>query len=179
MSKDDTMMSKDCTISLEDEIGFGKPIILPPHKALLSIYYTATRLRKRAAEFLRPFGLTDVQFNLLMLLQHQSTPGDGMSQAQISDMMLVNRADITSLIDRMERTGLVVRTPAPSDRRCNIIKLTDRGKQILAQIEPLYTKEVKRIMAGLNDKEQAKMMQALEKVRISISIAKPAPSEKG
>jgi DNA-binding MarR family transcriptional regulator len=72
-----------------------------------------------------------------------------------------------------------VRTPAPSDRRCNIIKLTDRGKQILAQIEPLYAKEVRRIMAGLSDKEQAKMMQALKKVRTSISIAKPALSEKG
>jgi DNA-binding MarR family transcriptional regulator len=162
------MISKECVISLEEEIGFRRPIILPPHKALLSIYYTATRLRRRAAEFLRPFGLTDVQFNLLMLLQHQSTPNGGLSQAQISSMMLVNRADITSLVDRMEKAKLVARTAAPSDRRCNIILLTDRGRQILAEIEPLYAKEVRRIMAGLNDKEQAKMMQALETIRASI-----------
>jgi DNA-binding MarR family transcriptional regulator len=83
-------------------------------------------------------------------------------------MMLVNRADITSLIDRMEKAELVARTAAPFDRRCNIIRLTDRGRQILAEIEPLYAKEVRRIMAGLNDKEQTKMMQALETIRASI-----------
>jgi DNA-binding MarR family transcriptional regulator len=179
MSKDGTMISKDCTISLEEEIGFRKPIILPPHKALMSIYYTATRLRKRAGEFLRPFGLTDVQFNLLMLLQHQSMSNGGLSQAQLSGMMLVNRADITSLIDRMEKANLVVRTAAPFDRRCNIIQLTDRGRQVLTKIEPLYAKEVRRIMAGLSDKEQTKMMQALEKVRASISYTESISDVKG
>ena len=159
---------------LEKELGFKKAVALPPHKALLSIYYTAVRLRKRAGEFLRQFGLTDVQFNLLMLLRHQSNSNGGLSQAQLSGMMLVNRADITSLIDRMEKTDLVARTAAPSDRRCNIIRLTDRGGRILTQIEPLYADEVRRIMAGLNDKEQTKMMQALEKVRASIAAPEPA-----
>jgi DNA-binding MarR family transcriptional regulator len=172
------MTSKDVAISLEEEIGFRKPIVLSPHKALVSIYYTATRLHKRAGEFLRPFGLTDVQFNLLMLLQHQSDSNSGLSQAQISGMMLVNRADITSLIDRMEKANLVTRTAAPSDRRCNIIQLTNRGRQLLAQIEPLYAKEVRRIMAGLSDKEKAKMMQTLEKVRASISNQVPPLAEK-
>jgi DNA-binding MarR family transcriptional regulator len=153
---------------LEKELGFINPIILPPHRVLLSIYYTAARLRKRAAEFLRPYGLTDVQFNLLMILQHQSGSNGGLNQAQISTMMLVNRADITSLIDRMEKAGLVERTAAPADRRCNIIELTDRARQILDSIEPLYAKEVKRVMAGLSDKEQVKMMEALERIRASI-----------
>jgi len=173
------MTSRDCTVSLEEELRLKKPIILPPHKALMSIYYTATRLRRRAAEFLRPFGLTDVQFNFLMLLQHQSSPGSGLSQAQLSSMMLVNRADVTSLVDRMEKADLVTRTAAPSDRRCNIIRLTDRGRRILAQIEPLYADEVRRIMARLNDKEQTKMMQALEKIRATIAVPDTAIVTKG
>jgi DNA-binding MarR family transcriptional regulator len=172
------MTSKEVAIPLEEEIGLRRPIILPPHKALISIYYTATRLRKRAADFLRPFGMTDVQFNLLMLLQHQDNLNGGLNQAQLSSMMLVNRADITALIDRMERATLVARTVAPSDRRCNISQLTDRGRRLLSQIEPLYAKEVKRIMAGLSDKEQTKMMQALEKVRASISNQVPPSVEK-
>jgi DNA-binding MarR family transcriptional regulator len=172
------MTNKDIAIPLEEEIGLRRPIILPSHKALISIYYTATRLRKRAADFLRPFGMTDVQFNLLMLLQHQDNLRGGLNQAQLSSMMLVNRADITALIDRMERATLVARTAAPSDRRCNIIQLTGRGRRLLSQIEPLYAKEVKRIMAGLSDKEQTKMMQALEKVRASISNQVPPSVEK-
>ena len=155
-------------MSLEVELRFKKPIALMAHKALLNTYYTASLLRKKAGEFLRPFGLTDVQFNLMMLLQHQSGPKEGLSQAQLSNMMLVNRANITSLIDRMEKADLVVRTPAPSDRRSNIVKLTNRGKKLLARIEPLYAREVKRIMASLKQAEQKKLIAMLEKIRSNI-----------
>ncbi len=139
------------------------------HEALLNTYYTTSCLRKRASEFFRPFGLTDVQFNLMMLLKYQGGPGKGLNQALLSDMMLVNRANITSLIDRMEKAGLVVRTPAPSDRRSNIIKLTTRARKLLDRIEPLYTKEVKQIMAALNQTEQKTLIAMLEKVRANIS----------
>lgn len=142
------------------------------HEALLNTYYTTSCLRKRAGEFFRPFGLTDVQFNLMMLLKYQGGPEKGLSQALLSDMMLVNRANITSLIDRMEKAGLVVRTPAPSDRRSNIIKLTTRARKLLDRIEPLYTKEVKQIMAALNQTEQKTLIAMLEKVRANISKQK-------
>jgi len=83
--------------------------------------------------------------------------------------MLVNRANITSLIDRMEKADLVIRTPAPADRRSNIVKLTGRGKELLAQIEPLYTREVKRIMAALKLNEQKTVIEMLERIRGNVS----------
>ena len=95
-------------MTLQDELHLKKPISLLAHEALLSTYYSASQLRKKAGEFLRPFGLTDVQFNLMMLLRHQSGNQGGLNQAQISNMMLVNRANITAIIDRMEKAGLVV-----------------------------------------------------------------------
>ena len=156
-------------MSLEHELELRKPIAMLPHEALLNIYYTASCLKKRAAEFFRPHNLTDVQFNLMMLLEHQSDPEEGLSQAQISDMMLVNRANITSLIDRMEKASLVVRTASPDDRRYNIIKLTGHGKKLLDQIEPLYAKEVKKIMVPLKEPEQKKLIAVLEKVRSKLS----------
>jgi len=156
-------------MSLEVELRFKKPIVLLAHKALLNTYYTASCLRKKAGEFLRPFGLTDVQFNLMMLLQHQSGHQIGLSQAQLSNMMLVNRANITSLIDRMEKAGFVERTPSPSDRRSNIVRLSGRGKKLLAQIEPIYAKEIKRIMATLKQAEQKRLISMLEKIRSNIS----------
>lgn len=155
-------------MSLEFELRLRRPVTLLAHKAILNTYYTASCLRKKAGEFLRPFGLTDVQFNLMMILQHQSGSAEGLSQAQISDMMLVNRANITSLIDRMEKAGLVVRTPAPSDRRSNIVKLTGKGRELLLQIEPLYIDEVRRIMAALKQADQKSLIGMLEKVRSNI-----------
>ena len=156
-------------MSLEHELGLRKPIALLGHETLLNIYFTATCIKKRAAEFLRPFGLTDVQLNVMMLLHHQSGPEGGLSQAQISDMMLVNRANITSLIDRMEKAKLVVRTAAADDRRYNIIKLTERGKKIFARVDPLYAKEVKNAMAILKGTEQKKLVRMLEKVRANLT----------
>lgn len=156
-------------MSLELELCLRKPFTLLAHEALLNIYYSASCLKKKAGEFLRPFGLTDVQFNLMMLLKYQSSQNEGLSQAQLSSMMLVNRANITSLIDRMEKIDLVVRTPAPTDRRSNIVKLTGRGRTLLAKIEPLYTKEVKRIMAALKQDEQKAVIEMLEKIRGNIS----------
>jgi DNA-binding MarR family transcriptional regulator len=156
-------------MSLELELCLKRPFTLLAHEALLNIYYSASCLKKKAGEFLRPFGLTDVQFNLMMLLKYQSDKEEGLSQAQLSNMMLVNRANITTLIDRMEKTDLVVRTHAPSDRRTNIVKLTSNGKELLSRIEPLYTEEVKRIMAALKKDEQKTVIEMLEKIRGNIT----------
>ncbi len=155
-------------MSLDVELGLKKPVALLAHEALLSTYFTASCLRKKVGHFLQPFGLTDVQFNLMMLLKHQCGSSEGLTQAQLSSMMLVNRANITTLIDRMEKSDLVTRTSAPSDRRYNVIVLTAYGKSLLSQIEPLYAGEVKRIMDVLMEAEQKRLIEMLDKIRSNI-----------
>ena len=155
-------------MTLQHELSLPNPLRTRSHESLLAIYYTASRMKKRADEFFRPFGLTDVQFNVLMLLAHQSGSRGGLSQAQLSDMMLVNRANITSLVDRMEKTDLVVRTAAKGDRRTNIVKLTVKSKKLLAIVEPLYYKEVKKTMLVLKDSEQKTLIKAMEKIRANL-----------
>jgi len=155
-------------MSLELELSLRRPITLLAHRAILNTYYTASCLRKKASDFLRPFGLTDVQFNLMMILEYQSGPTGGLSQAQLSNMMLVNRANITTLIDRMEKADFVARTPAPFDRRSNIVKLTGKGRELLAKIEPLYIEQVKLIMAALKQTDQKSLIEMLEKIRCNI-----------
>jgi DNA-binding MarR family transcriptional regulator len=103
-----------------------------------------------------------------MLLKHQSEAEEGLSQARISEMMLVNRANITSLIDRMEKAGSVKRTAA-DDRRYNIIKMTVKGKKLLAKVEPLYARKVKKVMACLGKTEQKRLVSLLEKIREHIA----------
>ena len=155
-------------MSLQTELSLKEPIAPLARESLLNIYHTANCIKKRADEFFRTFGLSDVQFNVMMLLAHQSGPVNGLSQAQISEMMLVNRANITSLIDRMEKAGLVERTAALSDRRYNIIKLTDHGRSLLARVEPLYLEEIKQA-AVLEPAEQKQLIAMLEKIRHNVS----------
>jgi DNA-binding MarR family transcriptional regulator len=180
-------------MALKEELGLKTDFASPAHEALLGIYYTASIMKKRADGFFGQFGLTDVQFNLMDLLHYQSGPprlarpvspsahrggresGEagkegGLSQAQISDMMLVNRANITSLVDRMEKAGLVARTAHSNDRRFNIIKLTGKGEKLFAKVEPHYIKQVHKAMSSLDESELKKLMTMLEKVRETLHI---------
>jgi DNA-binding MarR family transcriptional regulator len=156
-------------MALKEELKLKKGFDIVEHEALLNIYYTAGVLKKRADVFFRTFGLTDVQFNVMMLLVYQGGPEGGLSQVQLSDMMLVNRANITTLIDRMEKAGFVVRTDISADRRTNIIKLTGKGKKLFAKVGPLYARQVQQVMTGIASLEQKKLIAALEKVRANIS----------
>lgn len=54
-------------MALENDLKLNKPIKSSVHRALLNIYYTASCLKKSADDFFKPFGLTDVQFNVMML----------------------------------------------------------------------------------------------------------------
>ena len=157
-------------MALKEELGLKNDFATPAHEALLNIYYTASIMKKRADDFFGQFGLTDVQFNLMNLLYYESGKEGGLSQAQISDMMLVNRANITSLVDRMEKAELVTRTAHANDRRYNIIKLTSKGKNLYTKVEPHYLKQVKEAMAPLDAAELKRMAGMLEKVRRTLRV---------
>ncbi len=157
-------------MALKEELGLKRGFDEPAHEALLNIYYTASMMKKRADAFFSKFGLTDVQFNLLTLLYFQSGKEGGLSQAQISDMMLVNRANITSLVDRMEKAGLVVRTAHSKDRRFNIIKLTSKGKNLFEKVESLYIEQIREVMSALNQAQMKTLMGILEKVREPLRV---------
>lgn len=150
---------------LKQELGLKQGFKEPAHEALLNVYYTASMMKKKADLFFAQYALTDVQFNLLTLLYFQSGKEGGLSQAKISDMMLVNRANITSLVDRMEKAGLVARNAHKKDRRFNIVKLTTKGKALLEKVDPYYSEQIKKVMSPLSRLEMKTLMQLLEKIR--------------
>ena len=80
-------------------------------------------------------------------------------------MMLVNRANITSLVDRMEKAGIVTRDAHSKDRRFNIVKLTPKGKNLFEKVEPVYIRQVKKVMSPLSERELNSLMRLLEKIR--------------
>jgi DNA-binding MarR family transcriptional regulator len=153
---------------LKEELKLKTGFEIIEHEALLNIYYTANLIKKRADTFFKTFGLTDVQYNVMTLLTYQAGADGGLSQAQLSEKMLVNRANITSLVDRMEKAELVNRTAHSEDRRFNIIKLTTKGTKLFAKVEPHYLEQVQQVMSGATEPEQKKLMVTLEKVRANL-----------
>ena len=155
-------------MSLQTELNLKKPPATKAHEAFLSVYFTGTCIKKMAARFLSEFGLSDVQFNLLMMLKHQGSK-DGLTQAQLSDMLLVNRPNITGLVDRMEKASLIRRQGDPEDRRANRITLTPKSRKLVDKVDPIYGREMHRVMSGLNNSQINEMIQTLEIIRQKIS----------
>jgi len=152
-------------MDLQEELGLKREFRVPVHETLLNIYHTGSRIKKRARKFFSDYGITDVQFNVMELLLYQTDANEGLTQAELSRMMLVNRANITSLIDRMEKANLVVRTAVPDDRRYNAVRLTARGKKVLLDVEEKYAEEVTRIMNPLSNDEMDRLRGMLERIR--------------
>ena len=157
-------------MTLKSDLGMKKGFENPSHEALLNIYYTAARVKKKAGEFFRGFGLTDVQYNVLTLLRRQSGDNGGLAQVELSRMMLVNRANITTLIDRMEKANLVARRSAPSDRRYNIIELTPHGLKKHTEVSGAYKRKVSEIMGAIDEVESKLLVDILEKVRSNLDL---------
>lgn len=152
-------------MKLEKELGLKAGIKVTEHEALLNIYYTGDLLRKRAREFFTQYGITDVQFNLMSLLYYQAEEKKGLTQAELSRMLLVNRSNVTSLIDRMEKATLVIRVDVPGDRRYNAIRLTDKGKRMIEDVAERYMDEVKKVMGILEESEIDILIRSLERIR--------------
>lgn len=79
-------------------------------------------LQKRATAL----GFSPGQFPVLLALWHE----DGLTQRQLLDRMEVEQATLANTLSRMERDGLILRRPHPSDRRAQIISLSDRGREL-------------------------------------------------
>jgi DNA-binding MarR family transcriptional regulator len=155
-------------MKLEKELGLKAGIKVTEHETLLNIYYTGDLLKKRAREFFSQYGITDVQFNLMELLYYQAEEKTGLTQAELSRMLLVNRSNVTSLIDRMEKAKLVIRVDVPGDRRYNAIRLTNKGGKMIEDVEGKYMDEVRRVMAVLGRSEMDALIRALELIRQNI-----------
>lgn len=100
---------------------------------------TANTLLRESRRLFRPAGLSEAQFNVLNVLAQKR--GD-LSQSELSEILVVDRSNVTGLLDRMERSGWVVRQTASGDRRKYHIQLTAEGRKLWRSIYPNYEKAV-------------------------------------
>jgi MarR family 2-MHQ and catechol resistance regulon transcriptional repressor len=105
-------------------------------------------------------------FNLLMILLRS----DGKSSPlhELSERLLVSRANITGLVDCLEVRGLVNRLADHTDRRVRLAHLTPAGEQLLESFLPQYHLKVRQLCSGLSDEEKATVSDLLTKWRCSI-----------
>lgn len=148
---------------LHRELKLKQPLASVNHEALLSLVRTSSLMQKLSDRFFSRFGLTDVQFNILMILKEYGSAG--LSQQQLSEHLIVTKSNVVGLIDRLERSGYVKRMSHPSDRRFNQIVLTKKGEQLELRIEELYFTEVDKMMNALSGLQKRAVIRAMERIR--------------
>jgi len=116
---------------------------LVPFETTLHVHDTCLCLRaQRAAralarhfdEALRPAGLTNQQFSLLMALNRPDPP----SMAPVADLLSMDRTTLTAALKPLERRGLVRIEPSLIDRRTRLLVLTETGSEALAAAVPIW-----------------------------------------
>ncbi|MCO5163284.1 MAG: MarR family winged helix-turn-helix transcriptional regulator [Mesorhizobium sp.] len=107
-------------------------------------------LARRFDEALRPAGLTNGQFSMLMSMNR---PGP-VRMRDVSALLGMDRTTLTAALKTLEKRALVTTEPDPDDRRGRLLVLTDTGRERLAEAMPIWTAEHGALEAGLNDADQ-------------------------
>ena len=137
------------------------------YAALLSLVKLAGLLRKAGDRFFRSYGLTQSQFNVLMVLSHQ-TPR-GCRQCELARRLLVRAANTTELVRRLAARGWIEREDDPADERAWRVRITEAGRGILRRVEAAYYRQIDRIMQVHSEKELSRFSAQLERTQEVIS----------
>lgn len=149
-------------MTLKEELGLTIPFEDVRHVAILNIIRTTAVLSAAGAALFRRFDITEAQFNVLFLLKYVPKP---IIQSDLGKRLVVTRASITSVLDKLESKGLVKRHAVPGNRRINHVDLTAAGERLFHRIEPLYRENLHRVMDSFTDSDCRKLTRILEQIR--------------
>jgi DNA-binding MarR family transcriptional regulator len=149
--------------TLRDEIKQNKPFESLEQEAQLNIIRTGSLLLDEVEQFLKPYGVTATQYNVLRILRGAEPVG--LCRNELRERMLTRMPDVTRLLDRMEEVGLVSRTREDEDRRMVRTKVTPAGLAILSAVDDVAQQEHKRRFRGLDATQLQTLIDLLTLVR--------------
>lgn len=118
---------------LKREIKQTKPFAGLEDEAMLNLLRTADLLLRRLAETLKPARLSPPQYNILRILRGAGE--HGLACREVGERMITKDPDITRLLDRLEKRGLVTRSRDRKDRRVVLTRITEDGVRLLRTLE--------------------------------------------
>ena len=150
-----------------EELRQTRPFATRQEEAALNVVRTADALKRGGELLFRRHGITSAQYNVLRILRGA---GDrGLHCNAVAERMITAEPDITRLLMRMERLGLLVRQRDTADRRMVTAIATERGLQLLDELEAPLRELQERQFALLSDNEMETLISGLEKVRESVA----------
>ncbi len=149
-------------MKLEEAIKQRTPFRSERQKAAVNLIYTHNWLVARQKTYFKKFDITLQQYNVLRILRGQHP--DPISTSEIRVRMLDKMSDVSRIVDRLVKKGLVVRRVCNSDKRLVDVLIHKEGLNLLSQIDGIDT-EMDRVMGNLTQEEAAMFNHLLDKLR--------------
>ena len=135
--------------------------------AFVQLQRTADRLQQAVAEFLKPYELSPTQFNALRILR--GAGAEGLPSGEIGTRLINKDPDITRLLDRLEKRGLVKRGRGVEDRRQVVARLTPAGQRLLAKLDEPIQAHHRETLGHLKAGELKELIRLLQAAGESFS----------
>jgi DNA-binding MarR family transcriptional regulator len=131
-------------------------------RLLMAVVRTAERFKKQVSAYLKKYGLSFSQYNLLRVLDASEEGRNTMKL--VNKIMLVSGANLTGITKRLEKTGCITRTTDSEDERSKWLEITDKGKQLVGRIAEEHERMVKKYLESASEEKKAEMLDVLREI---------------
>ncbi|MBX0335222.1 MarR family transcriptional regulator [Pontibacter sp. HSC-14F20] len=148
-------------MQIEEEI--KQPVFRSLHqKAYINLVYTAGWVEQQQSAHFKPFGVSLPQYNILRILRGQYPRPATVSM--LIERMLDKTSNASRIVDKLVAKELVSRQQCPKDRRTVDVLITEKGLDLLRQMDELEGGKGTGI-TNLSDEEALELSRLLDKVR--------------
>jgi DNA-binding MarR family transcriptional regulator len=148
---------------IRDELKQTKPFFSTAQEAFLSIRRTADALSQTFEQFLKPWGVSGTQYNVLRILRGAGR--EGLRCGDIGERMIAHDPDITRLLDRMEKAGWIKRARDARDRRVVLTRINRRGLDLLKHIDMPIEQFTRELGNHVPEKRFRELIDILDEIR--------------
>lgn len=149
-------------MKIEDIIKTTSPMAIAK-KTMLNILYTQNLISEKFNEVLKGHDLSPEQFNVLRILKGQN--GNPTNMCVIQERMVAKTSNTTRLVDKLLLKELVTREICPDNRRKMEIAITQKGIDLLTEVNPKVDKHETIFAQNLTSEELEQLNILLEKLR--------------
>ena len=133
------------------------------HKAAINVIYTAKVMTYNFGQTLKKHEITEQQYNVLKILRGFRSEGP-LSINFIKERMLEKNSDVSRLVDKLFNMDLVVRSESKTDRRVKDVDISEKGLQLLGNMDSCEN-EVDKLFSNLDQDEIQELNRLLDKAR--------------
>lgn len=148
--------------SLESRLK-SRPITNPHMRAFLNLMVTGAWLQGRINGLLKPYGVTEPQYNVLRILRGQQ--GAAMNLYEIGDRMVYPTSNVSRIVDKLLDKKLVIRQACETNRRRVDISITEAGLSLLDRLQPVFEANFEEFVTRFSAEEAARLSEVLEGLR--------------